>query len=462
MIEPISNTSRRDILKTAGAVAAAATVTGLHLPQAYAAQDETIQIAIVGCGGRGSGAIKNALNSPNGPVKVVAMADVFENRLKASHKGITAYAGARGKAASFDVPPDRQYIGFDAYKKAMDALRPGDVVILATPPAFRWVQFTYAIEKGLNVFMEKPVAVDAPTSRKMFELGKKAAEKNLKVGVGLMCRHCKARGELHDRIANGEIGELTTLRAYRMAGPTAWAFTKANDTGMSELMYQIRAFHAFLWLSGGAFSDFLIHNLDEMCWMKNDFPVQAKASGGRHYRGDYVDQNFDHYSIEYTFADGTKAYLDGRTMSGCHNEFATYAHGTKGSAIVSTSGHIPAKSKIFSGHQMTKDNQVWGFNGKEPNPYDLEWDDLLNAIRTNQTYNEVERGTMASLACVMGRMAAHTGKVVTLEQLMKHDHEFAPGVDKLTLSSDAPLQANKAGEYAVPMPGLVTKQEYPS
>lgn len=456
-----TNNTRRDILKTAGAVAAAATVTGFNLPQAFAAQDDTIQIAIVGCGGRGSGAMKNALNSPNGPVKIVAMADVFENRLQAAHNGVANYATSKGKGASFDVPPERQYIGFDAYKKAMDALRPGDVVVLATPPAFRWVQFTYAIERGLNVFMEKPVAVDAPSSRRMLELGKKAAEKNLKVGVGLMCRHCEARGELRDRIADGQIGDLITLRAYRMAGPTASAFSKKNDTELSDLMYQIRRFHSFLWLSGGAFSDFLIHNLDEMCWMKGEFPISAKASGGRHYRGDYIDQNFDSYSIEYTFADGTKAYLEGRTMSGCHNEFATYAHGSKGSAIVSTSGHVPAKSRIFKGHNMVKDDQVWAFGRKEPNPYDLEWDDLLKAIRTNQAYNEVERGTMASLACVMGRMSAHTGRIVTLEQLMKLEHEFAPNVDKLTLSSDAPIMPNANGEYPIPMPGLNTKTEYP-
>ncbi len=171
-----------------------------------------------------------------------------------------------------DVPEDRRFIGFDGYKKAMDLLKPGDVVILATPPAFRWVHFTYAIEKGLNVFMEKPVTIDGPGSKKMLELAQKSVEKNLKVGVGLMCRHCVARQELHDRIQAGEIGDIILMRAYRMAGPTGSAAALKKPENESELLYQIRNFHAFLWASGGGFSDFLIHNIDECCWMKEAWP----------------------------------------------------------------------------------------------------------------------------------------------------------------------------------------------
>src|SRR5262249_24605411 len=155
----------------------------------------------------------------NGPTKLVAMADVFPERLSRSHQHLK-----RVLPTKMDVPPDKQFIGFDAYKKAMDCLRPGDVAIFATPPAFRWVHFTYAIEKGLNVFMEKPVAVDGPSCRKMFKLAEEAKKKNLKVGVGLMCRHCVARGELFDRIKSGELGDLLLLRAYRMAGVTALEF----------------------------------------------------------------------------------------------------------------------------------------------------------------------------------------------------------------------------------------------
>ncbi len=158
------------------------------------------------------------------------------------------------------------------------------------------MHFKYAIEKGVNVFMEKPVTVDGPTSRQMLELAEQATAKNLKVAVGLMCRHCEARQELFDRIQNGEIGDLTLLRAYRMTPPVGSAFSEPKPADKNELMWQIERFHSFLWASGGCYSDFLIHNIDECCWMKNAWPVKAQAVGGRHYRGDYVDQNFDHYA----------------------------------------------------------------------------------------------------------------------------------------------------------------------
>ncbi|WP_153557059.1 Gfo/Idh/MocA family oxidoreductase [Roseimaritima sediminicola] len=451
------SSTRRDFLKQTGqAAAVGALVTGAAR-QAHAAEDNTIQLALVGCGGRGTGAARNALSVDNGPIKLVAMADVFEKNLKNKH---VALSGSKSIGSKVDVPEERRFIGFDAYRKAMDCLRPGDVVILATPPAFRWVMYKYAIERGLNVFMEKPVTVDAPTSVRMLEINKQAEAKNLKVGVGLMCRHCEGRQELFDRIQNGEIGDLHLLRAYRMAGLTATAAVLPKPEGISELMYQIKNFHGFLWLSGGAVSDFLIHNIDECCWMKNDWPVKAMAVGGRHYRGENVDQNFDVYGIEYTFKDGAKLMVDGRTIPGCKQEFASYAHGSKGSAVISTASHTPAKSRIFTDQTMESDSLAWAFPQPERNPYQLEWDHLIDAVRNDLPYNEVERGVMASAVTSMGRMVAHTGQEMTLEQFMKHDHEFAPEIESLTLDSESPLKANADGKYPVPMPGLVKKQEY--
>ncbi|MCA9206892.1 MAG: Gfo/Idh/MocA family oxidoreductase, partial [Planctomycetales bacterium] len=258
-----SNTgeSRREFLKTTGKVAAASALVASAVPKVHAAEDNTINVALIGCGGRGTGAAANALSVKNGPIKLVAMADVFEHKLNNSYQNLF-----KQFPSQVDVPDDRKFVSFDGYKQAMDCLKPGDVAIFTTPPAFRWVHFTYAIEKGLNVFMEKPVTIDGPTSKRMFELGEKANAKNLKVGVGLMCRHCKARQELYDRIQNGEIGDITLLRAYRMAGPTGSAATGPKPENMSELLYQIDRFHAFLWASGGGFSDFNIHNIDEACW----------------------------------------------------------------------------------------------------------------------------------------------------------------------------------------------------
>jgi predicted dehydrogenase len=447
--------NRREFLKDAGALAAGAALVAGAAPHVHAAEDNTVQLALVGCGGRGTGAAANALSVENGPIKLVAMADVFDDKLSNSFQNLS-----NNFEKKMDVPTDRKFVSFDGYKQAMDCLKPGDVVILTTPPAFRWVQFKYAIEKGLNVFMEKPVTVDGPTSRKMFELGEQATKRNLKVGVGLMCRHCKAREELYKRIKDGEIGDVTMLRAYRMAGPTGSAAAGPKPDGVSELLYQIRNFHAFLWASGGAVSDFLIHNIDESCWMKDAWPVQAKASGGRHYRGDNVDQNFDTYSIEYTFEDGAKMFVNGRTQPGCFNEFASFAHGTKGSAVISTASHTPAKCRIYKGQKMTKENETWAFPQPEPNPYQLEWDHLIAAIREDKPYNEVERGVKASLVTSMGRMAAHTGQVITYDDMLNCEHEFAPGIDQLTMSSPAPLVADNNGKYPVPLPGITTSEEY--
>src|ERR1022692_3280131 len=206
-----NTTSRRRFLTDSGRIAGVSTLAGMTIPYVHAAGNDTIQLALVGCGGRGTGAADNALGVQNGPIKLVAMADVFPSKLADSHGKL------RQKFPTLvDVPEDRKFIGFDGYRKALDCLKPGDVAIFATPPAFRWVHFSYAIDKGLNSFMEKPVTVDGPTTRRMLKLGELSVQKNLKVGVGLMIRHCRARRELLDRINAGQIGDIVAMRAYRM------------------------------------------------------------------------------------------------------------------------------------------------------------------------------------------------------------------------------------------------------
>lgn len=395
-------------------------------------------------------------------MKFVAMADVFEKRLNDS------YDGLKGQPANkFDVPQDRRFIGFDGYKKAMDCLKPGGIVILTTPPAFRWVHFTYAIQKGLNVFMEKPVTVDGPTSRKMFKLAEESVAKNLKVGVGLMSRHSRAMQELFQRIQGGEIGDLILLRGYRMQGPLASFCSTKWPGDPSELLWQIRRFHSFLWASGGCFNDFYIHHVDQLCWMKNAWPVKAQALGGRHYRTSpegepYVDQNLDTYSVEYTFADGGKMYMDGRCINGCDDIYSSYAHGSKGMAIIAKHGDCGAPSSTFKGQNAQRSNMLWTSKVApgEEDPYLNEWNDLMDAIRNDKPYNEAKRGIEASLVSNMGRMAAHTGQEITRDDILNCEHEFAPDVDKLTLNSPAPLVAGKDGKYPVPMPGITKQREY--
>ncbi len=445
-------TSRRRFLKAAG-TAAAASALAASIPPVHPGEDGTIRLALIGCGGRGTGAAADALSVKNGPVQLVAMADVFENRLRSSFDSLK-----NRPAGEVDVPDDRKFIGFDAYRKAMDCLKPADVAILGTPPAFRWVHFAYAVAKGLNVFMEKPVTVDGPTTRKMLELSKEADRKSLKVGVGLMVRHCRGRRQLYDRIKSGEIGDIICMRAYRMGGRAA--ATGPKPAGMSEVMYQVQRFHSFLWASGGVYSDFYIHQIDECSWMKDAWPIRAHALGGRHHRGDAVDQNLDTYAVEYTYPDGTKLFFDGRNMDGCHGEFASYVHATKGTAIVSTHVHTPGKVRTFRGQRLAAEDLIWAFPQPEPNPYQMEWVDLIQAIRENLQYNEAERGAMASLVTSMGRMAAHTGQIVTLEQMIACPHEFAPDVDKLTLEGPAPLQLGPDGKYPVPDPGVKKDREF--
>jgi predicted dehydrogenase len=460
-----TSSSRRDFLNNAARGASLSALAGVTLPHVHAAETNTIDIALVGCGGRGTGAAINALSVKNGPTRLVAMADVVPAKMSASYDKLKSQFSSQ-----VDVPQERRFLGYDAFRQAMDAVKPGSVVILGTPPAFRWPHFRHAIDRGLHTFMEKPVTVDGPTTKRMLALGEESVKKNLKVGVGLMVRHCRGRQELHKRIQDGQIGEIIAMRGYRMG--QGGGLAPPRPEGMSELAYQVSRFHAFLWASGGVFSDYYIHQIDECSWMKNAWPVEAHAIGGRHYRGDSLDQNFDVYHVEYTYPDGSKLYFDGRNMKGARNEFASYAHGSKGSAVISTLSHAPGMTRIYKGHHIPRvlskedlplkpdPNIVWAFPQPEKSPYQWEWDDLMEAIREDKPYNEVKRGCEASLVTSMGRMAAHTGQIITYDQMLNCPHEFAPDVDKLTMESEPPLRADASGRYPVPQPGIITDREY--
>jgi predicted dehydrogenase len=456
MNEPTINlSSRRDFLINSSKFAAVGALAGVAIPHVHAAENNTIQVALIGCGGRGTGAAANALSVPNGNVNLVAMADVFDSRLKTSYDALK-----RDHGEKVQVPEDRKFIGFDGYKHAMDSLKKGDVAVFTTPLAFRWVHFAYAIEKGLNVFMEKPLTADGPTSKRMLALGEQSVAKGMKVGVGLMSRHSKALQEVHKRIQDGEIGDIILMRGYRMApGPLASQFSEKWPGNPSELLWQISRFHSFLWASGGCYSDFYIHHIDHCSWMKNAWPIKAQALGGRHYRGDNVDQNFDNYSVEYTFGDNTKLLMDGRNMIGANSIYSSYAHGSKGLAILSKNGDCGTPSSTYKGQNPTKANMIWESKDTS-NPYQNEWNTLIAAIRDDKPHNEVDRGVKASIVTSMGRMAAHTAQEISYEDMLNCDHEFAPGADKFTMDSPPPVRSDKNGRYPVPQPGLNKKYEY--
>jgi predicted dehydrogenase len=372
------------------------------------------------------------------------MADLFEDRQKRSHKSLSGKFSER-----VDVPPERRFLGFDAYRKAVDCLRPGDVMIQATHSAFRPTHVGYAIKKGVNVFMEKSFAPDPGGTKQILRIGEEAEKKNLKIGCGLMCRHSSARQALIQKIRDGAMGDIQLVRAYRMDPGARMGPFKGGE---SELLWQIRRPYFFLWVSSAWFIEMMIHQVDECCWIKDGWPVEAHGLGGREPNSSDCSQNLHTYTIEYTFADGTKAMVNSRAVSNCHNEFATFVHGTKCAAQFSGNVHAPMVH-IYKDQRTERNNISWRAEREKTSPYQVEWNVLLNAIRQDQPHNEVRRAAYANLASIMGRAATHTGKIITWDEMMASDFKFCSNVDGLTEESPAPVQADAKGCYPVPVPG---------
>lgn len=434
---------RRDFLRM-GTVAATGTLGSVSLARfVHAAENNTIQVALVGCGGRGTGAAANALSTTSGPIKLVALADVFPDRLRACLQNLSSQF-----ADKMDVPPERQFVGFDAYRKAIDALNPGDLVLLATPPAFRPIHLEYAVEQGRNVFMEKSFAVDGPGIRRVLAAGKAAEAKNLKIAGGLMSRHYVPLEQIIAKIHEGAIGKVITAWAYRAHGPVGFSPRKPSE---SELAHQIRNYSCFTWLNGSFIVDWLIHNIDVCCWVKNDWPVSCQGQGGRQVR-DQPDQLFDHYAAEYTFADGTRLFAQGRHMANCWGFFGDIIHGAEGSGVL---GEGIPDPRLYKTHVRSAENEIWQYQGPPANAYQYELDLLVEAIRKDLPYNETERCAKSCLTAILGRMAIESGQEVTFEDALNSDLALAPDLDRLTsLDDPAPVQADDHGRYPIALPGF--------
>jgi len=442
--EPKQNLTRRDFLARSGVVVAGSALAGVAIPHVHAAGDDTIHLALIGCGGRGSGAAANAFDSPNGPVKMVAMADLFQDRLDKSLAALT-----QKYAAQMDVPRDRRFVGFDAYKKAIDCLRPGDVAMLTGYSAFRPGQLEYAVAKGINVFMEKSFGPDAPALRRVIKAGEEAAKKNLKIAAGLQCRHSVNRHELLKRIHEGQMGEIHLVRAYRLQPVGALGNRPEN---VKELHWQIRNFVHFLWVSGGLFAEMNIHQIDEICWVMDALPVTAHAIAGRAPNSKDCSQNLDSFTIEWTFPNGSKALDIVRWLPNCHTEFATYIHGTKCAAQFSGPSHI-GTVHLYKDQRCSNDNIAWRAPKEAVTPWEAEWNDLLESIHKDRPHNEAKRAALSNIADLMGRAAAHTGRLVSWDEMMNSNFQFCPNIDGLTDDSPPPVQANAQGCYPVPVPG---------
>lgn len=438
-----SSASRRGFLgQSCKALGGAALAGNLAIARsAHAAGEETIKIALVGCGSRGAGAATQALNT-KGPVKLWAMADMFENRLNASLNNLIKGEQAsydreahQGFATRIDVPAERRFLGFDAYAKAVDS--GVDLVILATPPHFRPMHYEYAVKQGKHVFMEKPVAVDASGIRRLLAANEQAEKKNLKVSVGLMYRHRLPNQETIQRINEGAIGDISLLRCY--ANTAFMRNTPRRPADVSEMDYQLRNPYHFLWLSGDYFVDNLLHFIDLGLWAKGGHPVSAQGQGGRQFRLEQQSGDcYDHHFVEFTFDDGVTMYGQTRQISGCWNQAAAMVDGTKGCASIDR-GRIEGANP-------------WRFRGPNTNQYQIEHDVLFDAVRNGKPHNEVEYAANSTMTAIMGRMASYSGQMVRWEEAISSTVSLVP--KRYAFDAEPPVVADANGQYPVAMPGV--------
>ena len=441
--------SRRDFLKSGSIAGAAAAVSvgapGLSLARsANVVGRNTVKLGLIGCGGRGTGASMNFMSTKTAAtygtnVELHAMADVFDSRAQSSLSGLR-----EAKGDSIKVNDDSLHIGLEAYKRVLDS--DVDLVILATPPGFRPLHLEQAIDAGKHVFMEKPVAVDAPGIRRVIAAGEKAKEKNLCIQVGLQRRHEAIYKETVARLKEGMIGDLISSRVYWNGGGVWNRPRKPED---NELEYQMRNWYYFNWLCGDHIVEQHIHNIDVMNWVLDDFPVAAQGQGGRLTRtGKTNGEIYDHHMVEYTYANGHKMFSFCRHMRGCWNEVKEYVHGANGWAAISD-------GKIFD----HKNELIWEFDGpKKHNGHQMEQDDFVAAIANGVYVNEAEYGAKSTFTAILGRLATYSGKQLSWDDVLANGPALA-NVDEITdlKTSKAPVQPLEDGSYKVMKPGKDAK-----
>jgi predicted dehydrogenase len=442
--------NRRQFIKTATAASVGGVLLSTSLAaKAYAAGKDEIKIALVGCGSRGAGAAAQALaTGPN--VKLWAMADAFSDRLEGSLKALTAGTADRRNpnqgsklSPQIDVPRERQFIGLDAYRKAIEA--GVDVVLLTGPPGFRPQHFEYAVQAGKHVFMEKPVATDPAGVRRVLAAAESAKQKNLKIAVGLQRHHDASYQQAIRQIHDGAIGKIVTLRCYWNGGPPAKTAIPRGD--MTELEYQVRNWYFFDWLSGDHICEQHIHNIDVCNWIKQAHPVSAEGMGGRQVRtGKEYGNIFDHHAVEFTYADGTKMFSHCRQMPGCKNQVAEYADGSDGRAELGTS-----RPAILKGEEAIWRAPPRRSAGATKNPFQVEHDVLFDAIINNKPHHEAEYGALSTMTAILGRMATYSGQLIAWDEAFNSERVLT--TDAETWDASAPVKPLPDGSYQIPTPG---------
>lgn len=444
------NTTRRQFLKQGGSLAAGAAVLGGLTPAVHAGEDNTIRLALIGCGGRGTGAVRDALSVPDsGPVKLYAMADLYDERMVSRYKTLKNKFGDK-----IDVTNDRRFVGFDAYRKAIDILRPGDIAMCTTRAYIRPLHVEYAVRKGINVFMEKPFASDPGGLHRLLRAGEEADKKGVKIAAGLQCRHSPARQALIDQIRSGEMGDIPLIRANRLGGG-GWLGNQGDKCNRLEDQLQFGRIHLF-WIGSGHMVDYLIHQIDECCWIKDAWPVECHGMGGRVPGSTDCGQNIDVYSMEFTFADGAKAFCGFRRIAKTRTDFATFIHGTKCAAQFSGKVHAATVHR-FKDQRINKDNIAWTPTADAFSPWQYEWNDFIGSIRNDRPHNEAKRAAYSDLTTLMGRAACHTGQTVTWDQMMNSKFQFCDYLDDLSFDKPVPVKANEDGQFPVPIPGKWTE-----
>lgn len=425
------DSNRRNFLKgsSAAAVAAASFPSGVH-----AQGNEELKIALIGCGGRGTGAANQALRADD-RAKLWAMADIDRTSLERSRETLAK----QGRAV--EVAQDRRLTGLDAYQTVM-AMDEVDVVILTTPPGFRPQHFLAAVEAGKHVFMEKPVAVDAHGVRQVLEGARIAKEKNLKVGVGLNRRHSPIHEDCIRQLHNGVIGDLPLIRLYNVRG----GVNKRQDRqpGMSELEWQVRNWYYLAWLSGDFPVEQSVHEYDVVRWIKGDEnPVSCQGQGGRLTRTGPENGNiWDHFTMEYEYADGSLVIAQHRHLRGCWSFFGEKISGTKGSA------ELAFKQRAHI--QKTGEDRPFWRAREEEDSYQIEHDRLFKAIRDDLPHNEAERGANSTLMAIMGRNAAYSGQLITWDEALNEDENLVPEIG--SWDDQPPVLPDANGDYAWPLP----------
>ncbi len=428
--------TRRDFVKNTTLLSAGMLLPTLDVgAMANVFENKTLKLALVGCGGRGSGAADQALQADDN-VELVAMADAFEDRLTSSFNNLSEKYAGTGK---IKVKEKNRFVGFDAYKKAIDL---ADVVILATPPGFRPRHFAYAVENDKHVFMEKPLATDVPGIRKVLEMAEVAKSKKLNVVVGLQRHYQENYLQTLDLLKNDSIGKIVSGQVYWNSGGV---WVKPRKPEYTEMEYQMRNWYYFNWLCGDHILEQHIHNIDVANWFIGEYPVSAQGMGGRLVRtGKEYGEIFDHHFVEFTYPSGAVVASQCRHQPNTMYRVGEAFQGTKGTVVTNDAG----TAKIFDidGKELHSIS-----NSEGHNPYQEEHNRLFASIRNKEVINNGEYGAKSTMTAILGRMATYSGKVITWEEAMKSELSLVP--EELSWDANPPVMPNDDGSYPIPIPG---------